>query len=76
MLARVDHGTAVENLLATLSIVESLAGNNAVDFCSISMGSQILSDRSPTCENVLEGQLDVAGIEGRGLDEGKVVLAY
>jgi len=30
----------------------------------------------PTCEDVLEGQLDVAGIEGRSLDEREVVVAY
>jgi len=28
-----------------------------------------------TCEDVLEGQLDVAGIEGRSLDEREVVVA-
>jgi hypothetical protein len=28
-----------------------------------------------TCQDVLEGQLNVAGIEGRGLDEREVVLA-
>lgn len=32
LLAGVDNGTAVEDLLATLSVVESLAGDNAVDF--------------------------------------------
>lgn len=32
LLAGVDNGTAVEDLLATLSVVESLAGNDAVDF--------------------------------------------
>lgn len=29
----------------------------------------------PTCEDVLEGKLDVAGIESGGFDEGEVVLA-
>lgn len=29
-----------------------------------------------TCEDVLEGQLDVASIESGGFDEGQVVLAY
>lgn len=53
LLAGVDNGTAVEDLLATLSVVESLAGNDAVDFC----------------KDVLEGQLNVAGIKSRGLDE-------
>lgn len=28
-----------------------------------------------TCEDVLESQLDIAGIESGSLDEGKVVLA-
>jgi hypothetical protein len=28
-----------------------------------------------TCEDVLEGELDVAGVQGRRLDERKVVLA-
>jgi len=28
-----------------------------------------------TCENVLESKLDVAGVQGRRLDEGQVVLA-
>lgn len=37
LLAGVDNGTAVEDLLATLSGVESLARNDAVDFCRISM---------------------------------------
>ena len=32
LLAGIDNGTAVEDLLATLSVVESLAGNDAVDF--------------------------------------------
>ena len=31
---------------------------------------------APTCENVLESKLDVAGIQGGRLNEGKVVLAY
>jgi len=33
----------------------------------------LLSKR--TCENVLESELDVAGVQGRRLDEGKVVVA-
>ena len=28
-----------------------------------------------TCEDVLKGKLDVAGIKGRCLDEGKIILA-
>jgi len=28
-----------------------------------------------TCENVLEGELDVASVQGRRFDEGQVVLA-
>ena len=28
-----------------------------------------------TCEDVLEGELYVAGVQGGGLDEGQVVLA-
>lgn len=31
---------------------------------------------SHTSQDVLESQLDVAGVEGRGLDEGEVVLAW
>jgi hypothetical protein len=30
---------------------------------------------APTCQDVLEGELDVAGVKSRGLDEGQVVLA-
>ena len=30
----------------------------------------------PTCEDVLEGQLNVAGIKGGGFDEGQVVIAW
>lgn len=33
VLAGVDNGLASEDLLATFSVVQSLAGNNAVDFC-------------------------------------------
>ena len=29
-----------------------------------------------TCKNVLEGKLNVAGVQGRRLDEREVVLAY
>ena len=29
-----------------------------------------------TCENVLEGELNVAGVQGGRLDERKVVLAW
>src|SRR5690242_15015596 len=34
------------------------------------------SVESRTCENVLESKLDVAGVQGRRLDEGQVVLAW
>lgn len=33
-------------------------------------------ERRRTCEDVLEGQLHVAGVESGGLDEREVVLAY
>lgn len=29
-----------------------------------------------TCQNVLEGKFDIAGVKGRGLNERQVVLAY
>lgn len=29
-----------------------------------------------TCEDVLEGKLNVAGVQGRRFDKGEVVLAY
>lgn len=29
-----------------------------------------------TCQDVLEGKFDVAGVKGRGLNERQVVLAY
>ena len=51
-------GASTENVLAALSLVERLAGHDAVDLC----------------ENVLEGQLDVASVQGGGLDEGEVVF--
>jgi hypothetical protein len=31
--------------------------------------------RIRTCEDVLEGKLDVAGVQSRSFNEGKVVLA-
>jgi len=54
-----DRGTATGTALLALALIESLAGNDAVDFC----------------EDVLEGKLNVAGIQSRGLNEGEVVVA-
>jgi hypothetical protein len=31
---------------------------------------------SSTCQDILECQFNVAGIEGRGLDKGQIVFAY
>jgi hypothetical protein len=35
-----------------------------------------INRRGCTCEDVLEGKLDVAGIQSRGLNEGEVVVAW
>lgn len=45
--------------LGAIATVEGFAGNDAIDFS----------------KNVLKSKFNIAGIEGRGLDEGKVVFA-
>lgn len=39
------------------------------------LGATYLVGGAPTCENVLESKLDVASVQGRRFNEGKVVLA-
>lgn len=60
-LADLEHLTlAPKHILAALALVKGLARHDAIDLC----------------EDVLEGELDVGGVEGGRLDEGQVVFAY
>lgn len=67
-------------VLSRLAVIQGLAGNDAVDFYKKAHHQQLFTwpprkMGEPTCEDVLESKLHVAGIEGRGLDEREVVLA-
>lgn len=59
-LADLEHLTlAAQHVLAAFALIERLARHDTVDLC----------------EDVLEGELDVGGVEGGRLDEGQVVFA-
>lgn len=78
-LANVDDlATFPERVLGRVTL-ERLAGDDTVDFWNYYV-SQVRRERgatgTQTCQNVLEGKFDIAGVKGRGLDERQVVLAY
>ena len=78
-LANVDDlATFPERVLGRVTL-ERLAGDDTVDFWNCCV-SHVRLERSTagiqTCQNVLEGKFDVAGVKGRGLNERQVVLAY
>ena len=87
-LAQRDVGACADLGLGAIAAVEGLAGDDSVDFCCTQI-NRLVSCGHPigfavvrfnhvgcrTSQDVLEGKLDVARIEGGGLDEGQVVLA-
>lgn len=77
----VDDGLAGARLVLTrLAGIKSLAGDDAVNFWDrvkfVSFGHvKSRAPPSPTCEDVLESKLDIAGIKSGGFDEREVVFA-
>lgn len=80
--SEVDDRLAGTGLVLTrLTGVKGLAGDDAVNFYEGGVYVSVVHTRSrappsPTCEDVLEGKLNIAGVKSGGFYERKVVLAY
>ena len=78
-LAEGNVGAGADGSLAAVGAVQGLARDDSIDLCwsRASAGSSLV-EVTPMCltsKNVLEGELNVAGVKGGGLDEGEMVVA-
>lgn len=75
-VADIDHLAALAQGVLGRVALQGLAGHDTVYFWQLVRRSgQIKGIEKPTCKDVLEGKLNVAGVKSGSLNEGQVVLA-